>query len=292
MGKKKNTEAIIQFIILIVSACLLLYAMLSKKVNYYVHPRFYIGLWISIIILILFAISLVSKLEKARHNVNVKHYIIFIIPLLAALLFPPTGVNGKTMTIEEGKAKNYNASENYKQTDDSASISQENEENIAVEESNKDKVESENIESENAEPENAEPENDESEKYNPYEVDGVMVINDDIFASWYDDVYDHLDDFVGKKCQYLAQVYSMEDFKENQFLAGRYFMVCCAADLVGYGIICESDKRNELKEEEWITVTGTITDYQYNGYAVPMLTDVTITKAEAPDVEYIYYNNY
>jgi putative membrane protein len=131
-----------------------------------------------------------------------------------------------------------------------------------------------------------------SEKYAQYEVDGVMVINDDIFADWYCDVYDNLDDFKGKKCKYLAQVYSMEDFKENQFLAGRYFMVCCAADLVGYGITCESDIRSELKDEEWITVEGTIDEYEYNGYMVPLLTDVTITKAEAPDVTYIYYNNY
>ena len=131
-----------------------------------------------------------------------------------------------------------------------------------------------------------------SEKYAQYEVDGVMVINDDIFADWYCDVYDNLDEFVGKKCQYLAQVYSMEDFEENQFLAGRYFMVCCAADLVGYGIVCETDIRSELKDEEWITVTGTISEYEYNGYMVPLLTDVTITEGEAPDVEYIYYNNY
>lgn len=90
------------------------------------------------------------------------------------------------------------------------------------------------------------------EKYSQYEVDGVLVINDDIFADWYGDVYDNLDDFIGKKCKYLAQLYSMEDFKANQFLAGRYFMVCCAADLVGYGIVCESDIRSELTDEEWI----------------------------------------
>ncbi|WP_416388683.1 hypothetical protein [Lachnotalea glycerini] len=50
--------------------------------------------------------------------------------------------------------------------------------------------------------------------------------------------------------------------------------------------------RSELKDEEWITVEGTIDEYEYNGYMVPLLTDVTITKAEAPDVAYIYYNNY
>ena len=60
--------------------------MLSGNVNYYIHPRFYIGIWFSIIILILFALSLISKINKARHNVNVRHYVIFAIPLVASVL--------------------------------------------------------------------------------------------------------------------------------------------------------------------------------------------------------------
>ena len=302
MGRKKNTEAMIQFIILIGIAFLLIYAMLSKKVNYYVHPRFYIGLWISTIILILFAISLVSKIEKARHNVNIRHYMIFAIPLAAALLFPATGVNSKDMTMSDG---NLSASTSENQTDEN--IDEEEATDTNTDSYSNDNM-TENYDStgyseeigassgttqenaENTTTEEANVEEDVFEKYSQYEVDGVLVIGDDIFADWYLDVYDHLDSFVGKKCQYLAQVYSMEDFEENQFLAGRYFMVCCAADLVGYGIVCESDIRSELKDKEWITVTGTITDYQYNGYSVPMLTDVTIAEAEAPEVEYIYYN--
>ena len=33
-----------------------------------------------------------------------------------------------------------------------------------------------------------------SEKYTQYEEDGVMAINDDIFAEWFDDVYDNIDE--------------------------------------------------------------------------------------------------
>lgn len=284
MGRKKNTEAIIQFIILICIAFLLLFAVLSGKVSYYIHPRFYIGIWFSIIILILFALSLISKIKKARHNVNVRHYVIFAIPLVAAVLFPVTGVSSNNMTMaggnnfssangnssyEEDAAANYNYTNDTDNTGDASENSQ-------------DSVQT-STEQENEVAE------DVSEKYTKYETDGVMIISDDIFAAWYCDVYDYVDDFQGEKCQYLAQVYSMDDFKDNQFLAGRNFMVCCAADLVGYGILCESDMRSELKDEEWITVTGTIGKYEYNGYFVPMLTDVTITKAEAPADEYIYY---
>lgn len=311
MGRKKNTEAMIQIFILIAIACLLIYAMLSKKVNNYVHPRFYIGIWISIVVLILFAVSLISKIQKARHNVNVRHYMIFVIPLAAALLFPASGVSGKDMTLmnsdrsaSESIQENTNSiiNENTNSVTDENIADGENtdsysDDNLTSEEESTDISDmtegtansSQEIKDVNAAGEET---GDISKKYTQYEEDGVMVINDDIFAEWYCDVYDNLDAFKGKKCKYLAQVYSMEDFEENQFLAGRYFMVCCAADLVGYGIVCESDKRSELKDEEWINVEGTIGEYEYNDYMVPLLTDVTITEAEAPDVTYIYYNNY
>ncbi len=295
MGRKKNIEAIVQILILIAISCLLIDAMISKKVNYYVHPRFYLGIWISIVILILFAISLISKVKKARHNVNVRHYMIFAIPLVAALLFPATGVNSKDMTLKNSDITALNSEENIDNKTDTASTDSKiyNEENVINEEASTAEADETDSTQEIQDANTPEEEtSDISEKYTQYEKNGVMVINDDIFAEWYNDVYDHLDSFKGKKCKYLAQVYSMDDFKENQFLAGRYFMVCCAADLVGYGITCETDIRNELKDEEWITVEGTINEYQYNGYMVPLLTDVTITKEEAPDVTYIYYNNY
>lgn len=284
MGRKKNTEAIIQFIILICIAFLLLFAMLSGNVSYYIHPRFYIGIWFSIIILFLFALSLISKIKKARHNVNVRPYVIFAIPLVAAILFPVTGVSGTNMTMSGSNiVSSANENSNYK-GDTSVNYSYTNDTDNTgdtsgtLQDDTQTSTEQGNDVTE-----------DVSEKYTKYETDGVMIITDDIFAAWYCDVYDYVDNFEGKKCQYLAQVYSMDDFKDNQFLAGRNFMVCCAADLVGYGILCESDIRSELTDEEWITVTGTIAKYEYNGYSVPMLTDVTITKAEAPDDEYIYY---
>ncbi|HOO27088.1 MAG TPA: TIGR03943 family protein [Lachnospiraceae bacterium] len=304
MGRNKNLEAVIQICLLLMIACLLFAVMVSGKISNYIHPRFYFGLWISIIILLLFAGSLFSKIKKARHNVNIRHYFIFMIPIAAALLFPAAGVNNKDMTVAAGSAAgetgqqteslagsgqtssdytesslfgntgaNYGASDDLSSSAAADTSSWDTQETAAADDAKEETISM-------------------SEKYAPYETDGILYITDDIFADWYCDVYDYLDEFVGKKCSYLAQVYSMDDFKEDQFLAGRYFMVCCAADLVGYGIICESDRRGELTDDEWITVTGTIASCEYNGYMVPLLTDVTITDGEEPEVAYIYYNSY
>lgn len=255
MRRKKNVDAILQIAILIATICLLIYAMLSKKINNYVHPRFYLGIWISIFILLLFTIGLIKKVKNARHNVAVRHYGIFLLPFLAAILFPSSTIIGGSRTEEIT-----NLSKKTSQIE--KKVLTEEEENRVY------------------------------KKYMQYEKDGVMLISDEIFADWFDAVYDNLDEFKGKRCKYLAQVYLMEDFEENQFLAGRYFMVCCAADMVGYGVLCESDEKRNLKEEEWIMVEGTIEEYEYEGHMVPLLTDVVITKAEEPKVAYIYYNNY
>ena len=135
-------------------------------------------------------------------------------------------------------------------------------------------------------------EKDRSLKYKNKTGDGAILISDEDFGCWYFELFDFLKDFKGKRYQYTAQVFHMEDLKANQFLAGRYVMTCCALDLMGYGVITESDKSSSLKENEWITVTGTIGEYEYKGSKVPCLKDVVIKKTKAPKEEYVYYYYY
>lgn len=342
MARKKNKEVIIQIIILLIIEWLLISLMISKKVSYYVHPRFYIGIWISTVIIVLFIFLLSTKINKARHNVNGRHYLIFAIPIIAAFIFPATGVNSKEITFfgtENAKVNgsqgeninnNDNENDNYalndsNNTNDNNELNDDNKENANnntndnnnsnannnANDNNNSNVNNEMTENSNNTKDDKNQVNNNSDnsdelnsddkqenitvgdlvsKYNKYEEDGVLVINDDIFAEWYNDVYTDVGAFKGKKCRYLAQVFSMDDFTDTQFLAGRYFMVCCAADLVGYGIICESDIRSQLKDEEWIVVEGTIQEYEYGGYKVPIITDVTISETEAPEIEYVYFN--
>ncbi|SFS05358.1 TIGR03943 family putative permease subunit [Anaeromicropila populeti] len=270
MGKKRNVEAVIQISILLGIAVLLFYSMISKKINDYVHPRFFPGIWLSILVLLLFAVSQISNIKKARHNESLSRYILFLIPLAAAIIFPANGVKNAELIIANG-----NRQETIGVT-----------ENQEVEDEDVLDVTEEIVEEEMLAGD------DISEKYAKYEVDGVTIIQDDIFAEWFTDTYNSLDFFLGKRYQLLAQVYTVDGFAENQFLAGRYFMVCCAADMVVYGVACESDIRSQLTDEEWITVTGTMSQCDYEGETVPMLTDITIEKAEAPEEEYIYYSYY
>jgi len=297
MFRKKNAEAIVQISIFIGIELLLLYGMVSKKVNFYVHPRFHAGIWLSIITLLVFSISLIPNIKRARHNININHYIIFAIPILTALIFSASKANN--VNISNSNISSMKNTDIYKVENQTDELGDKNTD-VVDNENLTEKFDSsasldgtKGLSDPNRTLDNSdeyETEKDVSEKYAQYEVDGITVIGDGMLQTWYEDLYNNLDCFVDKKYQYLAQVYSMDDFKENQFLAGRYFMVCCAADLAVNGIICESDIRSQLKEGQWITVTGTIEQYEYNKTLMPILKDVTISEAEAPEVEYIYFN--
>lgn len=312
MFRRKNGEMIIQIIILLLLDIYLFYLMMSGNINYYVHPRFHIGIWMSIIILIVFVMNLMIGLGKPRHNVNLKPYGLFIIPIIAALLIVTPGSGGREMVIASNKQSVNVSVENRNSTKDLGQQIEDTEDyndNVNIDivdfeynQSDSNMVNESEIANSLTESEygsdsfNLTQNNmnqtylDMSDKYNSKIVDGITVIEEDNFASWYYDVYDYLDDFVGEKYQFLAQVYHLDELGENYFLAGRYIMVCCAADLTGYGLVCESNLTKDLKEDEWILVTGTIEEYDYKGTKVPMLKNVTITKTEPPKNEYVYYN--
>lgn len=296
MRRKKNMEVMIQFFILAGIAIVLLYGMLSGKINNYVHPRFCLGLWISIIVLFAFALSMLFNMKKPRHNVNLIPYGIYLVPLLIAFIFPDSKVNADMVMAESRTISNLDTNKadtevNQSDITDESELESDSIAPYTTDDSYttyNDATSQDNIDI----LDEASSEEDLAEKYSCYEVDGITNINDDTFANWYFDVYDHLDNFKGKRYQFLGQVYSLEGLADNQFLAGRYFMVCCAADLAGYGFICESDIRDQLEEDQWITVTGTIAECEYEGEKVPKLIDVEIEGAQAPEVEYVYFNNY
>lgn len=321
MRRKKNMESIVQFLLLLVMALLLTSGMVGGKVKYYVHPRYYAGIWISIFILFIFAGSALADIRKARHNPNLKQYLIYGLPIVVVLLFPTQGIGNAQMNLtlgvqtaqkagednetpEEGKAtenKETAADEettingeydSYLQEDNNGGIKEDGEDNTGNSLKSSDNLSDDNLNESSSGFEEYGSYDDMSEKYSGEIIDGATVIKDDYFASWYYDSFDYLEDFIGKRYQFTAQVFFMEELKKNQFLAGRYVMVCCAADVSGFGLICETDSIGELKEEEWISVTGTIKEGTYNGTKVPVLTDVVITKRKAPADEYVYYNFY
>lgn len=278
MRGNKNTEVFLQMIILLSMSLFLIFQLVTGKINYYVHPRYRIGIWTCAVVLLLFAIKLVTEVRKGRHNSNSRKYTIYFLPIGLALLFPVVEGGNADKVIAQSIQPSYIENENISQNIDNTAN------DIADTVNNEDYPEQIDLSKE-------EPA-DRSLKYADDVAGGVIRIDDEYYSSWYYDLFDYLEDFKGKRYQFLAQVYSMEGLGEDEFLAGRYIMVCCATDLTGYGIICKSDMRKELKEDEWILITATIDEYEYEGTLVPFLSDPVIERTQAPKEEYVYYNFY
>ncbi len=287
MKGNKNIDNICKIVILLALTGLLLYELISGKIYYYVHPRYLPGLWLSVLVLLVFAISLLMERKRGRHNSSVSQYGLYAVPIVLALLFPVIqGGNGNIAIAQSSIGRDTNNSTNAGQElSEEEDFSTDTEVNQADTNDAEEEIDSFGN-TEIVQP--AEPE-DKSQKYAVKAENGTVLISDEEYAAWYYDLYDYLDDFKGKRYQFTAQVFPLEGLKENQFLAGRYIMTCCAVDLTGYGLISESDLAGGLKENEWLTVTGTIEEYEYNGMKVPYLTDIEVEKATAPKEEYVYY---
>ena len=318
MRGNKNLEIYIKLFTVLALALFLAYELISGKITYYVHPRYLYGIWGAVVALLVFACSMTGELRRGRHNSNLKPYFLYLLPVVLAILFPAVeGGNGNIAIAQSSKgAESLYGSKNVADTadskaedsawntdgastdgdvqgsnGDSAADVQDSNGDSAADVQDSEEIAGDSTDESPGEAANAD-EKDRSLKYKNKTGDGAILISDEDFGCWYFELFDFLKDFKGKRYQYTAQVFHMEDLKANQFLAGRYVMTCCALDLMGYGVITESDESSSFKENEWITVTGTIGEYEYKGSKVPCLKDVVIKKTKAPKEEYVYYYYY
>lgn len=119
--------------------------------------------------------------------------------------------------------------------------------------------------------------------------DGFVVMDDETFGRWLPELYLNLDSWVNKKIKIEGSVWkNPEVLSENEFAIGRMLMVCCAADMQPAGLIAQWFKANELKEDDWVRVTGTISKIEYEGSFEPLIIVDNIEFIPRPALEYVY----
>ena len=77
-------------------------------------------------------------------------------------------------------------------------------------------------------------------------------------------------------------------YKRQEFVIGRYIMVCCAADMQITGIICIYDKNEIYNNYTWIKANGKIRTRISEGNEVLYVNVGSIEKDKNPDTSYIY----
>ena len=116
----------------------------------------------------------------------------------------------------------------------------------------------------------------------------TIRISDEDFLQWVDALYKHPHQFEGYRISVKGMTFHDSRFmSETEFIPARLLMVCCAADLVPYGLVCRYDKISELENGAWLTVTGTLAVRDYRGSPEPQIDVEKLEPAEAVDA-YLY----
>jgi len=120
----------------------------------------------------------------------------------------------------------------------------------------------------------------------PYDinVDVIRLVHHD-FGIFYLDALENIDRYLGKKVEFIGCAFKPKTFPKGYFVPGRTVMSCCEDDMGFLGFVCQWEKAEDLKANQWVKVIAEVKkeywpDYQEEG---PILYATSIELTEEPD---------
>jgi putative membrane protein len=284
-GKGMNLEALAECLCYLIFGVMLLRLTLTGAYLSYVTPRMKPYL-IGLSVLMLFWAAVNGKnIVQPKYKSRIKRCLVLIIPILL-LAVPPSslaagamvrGVSGSNLTAPSGGSVNkpeetdqspeeyaYYAQDDLEKPDEALEESQDQEAGIT---------------------------SNNQTRALPPGLNGMdqeaktITISDEDFSPWVTEFGTNPEKYDGYTVAMKGFVYlDLEEKKENEFALVRLSMWCCSADLSPMGLITEYKGNLTAKENDWITVTGTLK--VEDGYAV--LKAEKMETAEKPLEEYVY----
>ena len=131
------------------------------------------------------------------------------------------------------------------------------------------------------------------EVFLPYDINQpVIELEEEDFGLFYIDACDNPDKYVGKKIHFKAMVHKPKEYKENEFVPGRFAMTCCAEDIAFVGFKAYYNGAKNLKDRQWVMVTGEIGKEFYPEFEgdgpVIKVSEVAMTSPAAEEL--VYFN--
>lgn len=100
---------------------------------------------------------------------------------------------------------------------------------------------------------------DEIEDPLPFDIEApVIEIGDGDYAVWYRDLSENMNAYDGKTVKFKGLVATDNRLPSNSVVIGRPIMTCCVDDIQYGGLISIFKTNITPKNEEWVTVKGTI----------------------------------
>ena len=131
------------------------------------------------------------------------------------------------------------------------------------------------------------------EVFLPYDINQpVIELEEEDFGLFYIDACDNPDKYVGKKVHFKAMVHRPKEYKDNEFVPGRFAMTCCADDIAFVGFKAYYQGAKSLKDRQWVMVTGEIgkefyPEFQGDG---PVIKVSEVAMTSPASEELVYFN--
>ena len=276
--KKFNLDIITKILILLGFSIFYFRIIMNNEIMMYVHPRIIPFVVLGMIAMFIIAAFLAKdSFHNKKKKVKFKNYVIFIIPLIMIFFMESNSASSTTI-----KSSDINANTSFDISSNS-NLNNANQDNNLNNTSNEaggaldlydGKTESDvKITSDKKELEIK---------------DNVINVNSKNFVFSLDEILDNPDKYVGKEIEITGFVYKDSNFKENEFVVGRFMMVCCAADMQIVGIRCQGNNLESYDNDTWIKVKGKIKKDTYEGMIDPVIIVDHMERDLNPDTSYVY----
>lgn len=217
--KRFNFEELLWLIVIILIDFGLIYLLVTGKVELYVGKKMIKYIYISVFMLGIIGIVQISNVFTPIGNNNIK---IKLVPIILALIIGFISINTQTTFkhIELNKELTESSGEIYSHDHNDSKL---------------------NI--------------DKSSYKIPVKE---PIIVDEENPMILEDIKLNAEKYVGKQIEVYGFVCKESYLNKNQFIIGRIIMNCCAADSKVVGIIGEWEQADDLRENQWVQVKGTI----------------------------------
>mgnify|MGYP000897813088 CR=1 FL=1 len=268
-----NIDAAFKVAVLLGFALFFFLIIQSGQVLKYVHPRNVPFIKFAVIAMVLISLFFIPEVFKPqRVKVSSIPLLFFILPLIMAFLLPTQSFNSDY--ISYGDLKLQGNSGNVDNPEIKTEYSEEDEYNEDIYIDEYSAAENKNI--------------IESNRNELQLIDETIIMDNDNYVRWIQEIYDNIEKYNGKKIQVSGFVFKDEQFEDNEFVSARMMMVCCAADMQPIGFLVRYDNAAELNVDTWIRVYGTIAKGEFNGNAIPVIEADKVENTEKPEFDYVY----
>jgi putative membrane protein len=244
----------------------LLFLIGTDQLKLYIHPRLHWLSYLAVLVLFLLVYEELRAGTKNRDKGFKKGYILFILPLVLG------GTHFETKATTRVAAINGSLVGNVEATADPI-------EHISLEEAKAKKKISHGL----------------VKTIEEYQGLEAFYVQSDVLMEFIEGSYFDIAPFEGKRFTYVGMVYKEEAFKDTELVIGRMMMYCCAADMQFVGIFSESEIGGQFGPEDWVEVTGVMSQVNYKMPGEPISSDIpfmtieSIHKVDPPDDPYVYY---